>query len=92
MESIYSLLAFVLDFLLEVLMKEHKKKHSNEEYVVQIDWWWCRSFQVDIAVGTLSKISFYVKHGDLDVSNVRFLVLDEADDLMKNDERNEILT
>eukprot|EP00922_Rhytidocystis_sp_ex-Travisia-forbesii_P040902 GHVS01061062.1.p1 GENE.GHVS01061062.1~~GHVS01061062.1.p1 ORF type:complete len:684 (-),score=96.14 GHVS01061062.1:114-2165(-) len=45
---------------------------------------------VDICVGTLSKVVDYVRKGKLDLSALKFLVLDEADDLMKNDDRKDI--
>eukprot|EP00397_Hematodinium_sp_SG-2012_P004240 GEMP01004251.1.p1 GENE.GEMP01004251.1~~GEMP01004251.1.p1 ORF type:complete len:866 (+),score=200.41 GEMP01004251.1:690-3287(+) len=45
---------------------------------------------VDICVGTLQKTMDYVRRGKLDVSQIKFLVLDEADDLQKKDDRNEI--
>merc|ERR1719356_2004210 len=45
---------------------------------------------VDITVGTLQKTMDYVRRGKLDVSQIKFLVLDEADDLQKKDERGEI--
>jgi len=45
---------------------------------------------VDVIVGTLQKTMDYVKRGQLDVSQVKFLVLDEADDLQKKDDRKEI--
>jgi len=45
---------------------------------------------VDICVGTLMKTMDYVRRGQLDVSGLKFLVLDEADDLMKNDDRRDI--
>jgi len=45
---------------------------------------------VDIAVGTLQKIMDYVRRGKLDVTQIKFLVLDEADDLQKKDDRKEI--
>merc|ERR1719215_2527401 len=45
---------------------------------------------VDIAVGTLPKIMDYVKRGKLDVSHIKFLVLDEADDLQKKDDKKDI--
>jgi len=40
----------------------------------------------DICVGTLQQTMKYVKNGKLDVSHIKFLVLDEADDLQKKDE------
>ncbi|CAK0796045.1 unnamed protein product, partial [Prorocentrum cordatum] len=45
---------------------------------------------VDICVGTLQKTMDYVRRGKLDVSQIKFLVLDEADDLQKKDDRKEI--
>merc|ERR1719245_1869171 len=45
---------------------------------------------VEICVGTLPKIMDYVRRGKLDVSQIKFLVLDEADDLQKKDDRKEI--
>lgn len=45
---------------------------------------------VDICVGTLQKIMDHVRRGKIDLSSVKFLVLDEADDLQKKDERNDI--
>ncbi|CAD7927747.1 unnamed protein product [Amoebophrya sp. A25] len=45
---------------------------------------------VDICVGTLQKTLDHVRRGKLDVSQVKFLVLDEADDLQKKDDRKEI--
>lgn len=45
---------------------------------------------VDICVGTLQKVMDYVRRGKLDVSQIKFLVLDEADDLQKKDDRKEI--
>merc|ERR1719161_1360743 len=45
---------------------------------------------VDVTVGTLQKTMDYVRRGKLDVSQIKFLVLDEADDLQKKDDRKEI--
>merc|ERR1719356_2242441 len=45
---------------------------------------------VDICVGTLQKTMDYVRRSKLDVSQMKFLVLDEADDLQKKDDRKEI--
>merc|ERR1719191_224702 len=45
---------------------------------------------VDICVGTLQKTMDYVGRGKLEVDQVKFLVLDEADDLQKKDDRKEI--
>mmetsp|Transcript_97582 Transcript_97582/g.300820 ORF Transcript_97582/g.300820 Transcript_97582/m.300820 type:complete len:866 (-) Transcript_97582:52-2649(-) len=45
---------------------------------------------VDICVGTLQKTMDYVRRSKLDVSQIKFLVLDEADDLQKKDDRKEI--
>merc|ERR1719355_190600 len=45
---------------------------------------------VDICVGTLQKTMDHVRRGKLDVTQIKFLVLDEADDLQKKDERGEI--
>jgi len=45
---------------------------------------------VDICVGTLQKFMDYVRRGKLDVSMIKFLVLDEADDLQKKDDRKDI--
>mmetsp|Transcript_35620 Transcript_35620/g.81633 ORF Transcript_35620/g.81633 Transcript_35620/m.81633 type:complete len:872 (+) Transcript_35620:48-2663(+) len=45
---------------------------------------------VDICVGTLQKMMQFVRSGKLDLSQVKFLVLDEADDLQKKDDRKEI--
>lgn len=45
---------------------------------------------VDICVGTLQKVMDYVRRGKLDVTQLKFLVLDEADDLQKKDDRKEI--
>eukprot|EP00928_Gymnodinium_smaydae_P004896 TRINITY_DN11678_c0_g6_i1.p1 TRINITY_DN11678_c0_g6~~TRINITY_DN11678_c0_g6_i1.p1 ORF type:complete len:830 (+),score=156.64 TRINITY_DN11678_c0_g6_i1:114-2492(+) len=44
----------------------------------------------DICVGTLQKTADLMRRGKLDVSHVRFFVLDEADDLQKKDERRDI--
>eukprot|EP00930_Biecheleria_cincta_P098189 TRINITY_DN89871_c0_g1_i1.p1 TRINITY_DN89871_c0_g1~~TRINITY_DN89871_c0_g1_i1.p1 ORF type:complete len:864 (-),score=201.99 TRINITY_DN89871_c0_g1_i1:154-2745(-) len=45
---------------------------------------------VDIVVGTLPKLMDFVRRGKLDVTQLKFLVLDEADDLQKKDDRKEI--
>lgn len=45
---------------------------------------------VDICVGTLQKVMDYVKRSKLDLSQINFLVLDEADDLQKKDEKKDI--
>merc|ERR1719162_1417551 len=45
---------------------------------------------VDVVVGTLQKVMDYVRRGKLDVSQIKFLVLDEADDLQKKDDRKDI--
>eukprot|EP01071_Lankesteria_metandrocarpae_P004207 Lankesteria_metandrocarpae@DN3428_c2_g1_i3.p1 len=45
---------------------------------------------VDICVGTMQRIMDFVRKGKLDVSNLKFFVLDEADDLMRNDDRKDI--
>eukprot|EP00923_Selenidium_pygospionis_P039667 GHVN01068889.1.p1 GENE.GHVN01068889.1~~GHVN01068889.1.p1 ORF type:complete len:780 (+),score=115.74 GHVN01068889.1:303-2342(+) len=45
---------------------------------------------VDIAVGTLMRIMDFVRKGQLDISHLKFFVLDEADELMKNDDRKDI--
>lgn len=45
---------------------------------------------VDICVGTLQKTMDYVRRGKLDVNQIKFLVMDEADDLQKKDDRKEI--
>jgi len=45
---------------------------------------------VDIVVGTLQKVMDFVRRGKLDVTKIKFLVLDEADDLQKKDERGDI--
>merc|ERR1719356_2359336 len=45
---------------------------------------------VDICVGTLQKTMDYVRSGKLEMSQIKFLVLDEADDLQKKDDRKEI--
>ncbi|CAJ1334724.1 unnamed protein product, partial [Effrenium voratum] len=45
---------------------------------------------VDIVVGTLQKLMDYVRRGKLDVTHLKFLVLDEADDLQKKDDRKDI--
>merc|ERR1719215_2211319 len=45
---------------------------------------------VDIAVGTLPKIMDYIRRGKLDISHIKFLVLDEADDLQKKDDKKEL--
>jgi ATP-dependent RNA helicase DDX1 len=45
---------------------------------------------VDICVGTLQKMMDHIRRGKIDVSKVKFLVLDEADDLQKKDDRNDI--
>mmetsp|Transcript_19073 Transcript_19073/g.43313 ORF Transcript_19073/g.43313 Transcript_19073/m.43313 type:complete len:841 (-) Transcript_19073:149-2671(-) len=45
---------------------------------------------VDICVGTLQKTMDWIRRGALDVTQIKFLVLDEADDLQKKDERKEI--
>eukprot|EP01054_Gregarina_sp_Poly1_P005909 Gregarina_sp_Poly_1__5908@NODE_310_length_9629_cov_213_427526_g267_i0_p2_GENE_NODE_310_length_9629_cov_213_427526_g267_i0NODE_310_length_9629_cov_213_427526_g267_i0_p2_ORF_typecomplete_len759_score107_28DEAD/PF00270_29/2_3e41DEAD/PF00270_29/1_6e03Helicase_C/PF00271_31/2_8e21SPRY/PF00622_28/4_2e21ResIII/PF04851_15/0_67ResIII/PF04851_15/0_00034ERCC3_RAD25_C/PF16203_5/3_2e05UTP25/PF06862_12/6_7e02UTP25/PF06862_12/0_11_NODE_310_length_9629_cov_213_427526_g267_i01342410 len=44
----------------------------------------------DIVVGTLQKVSQWESKRELSLANLRFLVLDEADDLIKNDERSSI--
>eukprot|EP00971_Amphidinium_carterae_P157432 3121157-Amphidinium_carterae.1 len=44
---------------------------------------------VDICVGTLQKMMQFVRSGKLDLSQVKFLVLDEADDLQKKDDRKD---
>uniref|UniRef100_A0A0G4F4K4 DEAD box protein 1 n=1 Tax=Chromera velia CCMP2878 TaxID=1169474 RepID=A0A0G4F4K4_9ALVE len=49
-------------------------------------------YGVDVVVGTLSKVMEHVSRQRLDLSALRFLVLDEADDLMKNDDRKQIPT
>lgn len=43
---------------------------------------------IDICVGTLQKTMDYVRRGKLDVTQIKFLVLDEADDLKKKDDAN----
>lgn len=45
---------------------------------------------VDIVVGTLQKTADLVRRNKMDVSQVRFLVLDEADDLQKKDDKGDI--
>merc|ERR1719171_1659506 len=45
---------------------------------------------VDIVVGTLQKVMDYIRRGKLDVTQLKFLVLDEADDLQKKDDRGDI--
>lgn len=45
---------------------------------------------VDICVGTMQKMMDYVRRGKMDLSQLKFLVLDEADDLQKKDDRKEI--
>mmetsp|Transcript_175329 Transcript_175329/g.562407 ORF Transcript_175329/g.562407 Transcript_175329/m.562407 type:complete len:830 (-) Transcript_175329:90-2579(-) len=45
---------------------------------------------VDIVVGTLPKVMDYVKRGKLDVSHIKFFVLDEADDLQKKDDKKDL--
>jgi len=45
---------------------------------------------LDICVGTLHKTMDFVRRGNLDVTQIKFLVLDEADDLQKKDERKDI--
>jgi len=45
---------------------------------------------VDICVGTLQKVMDHVRRGKIDVTRIKFLVLDEADDLQKKDERKDI--
>eukprot|EP00416_Gambierdiscus_australes_P015502 CAMPEP_0171072016 /NCGR_PEP_ID=MMETSP0766_2-20121228/10622_1 /TAXON_ID=439317 /ORGANISM="Gambierdiscus australes, Strain CAWD 149" /LENGTH=873 /DNA_ID=CAMNT_0011528575 /DNA_START=17 /DNA_END=2638 /DNA_ORIENTATION=+ len=45
---------------------------------------------VDICVGTLQKTMDYVRRSKLDVTEIKFLVLDEADDLQKKDDRKDI--
>lgn len=45
---------------------------------------------VDICVGTLQKTMDHVRRGKLELSQVKFLVLDEADDLQKKDDRKDI--
>lgn len=45
---------------------------------------------VDIVVGTQQKVMDFVRRGKLDVTQLKFLVLDEADDLQKKDDRKEI--
>eukprot|EP00921_Rhytidocystis_pertsovi_P022555 GHVQ01036009.1.p1 GENE.GHVQ01036009.1~~GHVQ01036009.1.p1 ORF type:complete len:801 (+),score=146.66 GHVQ01036009.1:663-3065(+) len=45
---------------------------------------------VDIAVGTVSKVMDYIRRRELDVGGLKFLILDEADDLMKNDDKKDI--
>lgn len=44
----------------------------------------------DIVVGTLQKTLDHVRKGKLDVSQIKFLVLDEADDLQKKDDKKEL--
>jgi ATP-dependent RNA helicase DDX1 len=46
---------------------------------------------VDILVGTMGKLSGLVKSGALDLSNIRFFVLDEADRLLSNDSLEAVL-
>jgi len=41
---------------------------------------------IDICVGTLQKTMDHVRRGKLDVTQIKFLVLDEADDLQKKDD------
>lgn len=45
---------------------------------------------VDICVGTLQKTMDHVRRGKLELSQIKFLVLDEADDLQKKDDRKDI--
>lgn len=45
---------------------------------------------VDVVVGTLPKISQLIRCGELRLNRLRFLILDEADDLIKNDLKNTI--
>mmetsp|Transcript_23355 Transcript_23355/g.73949 ORF Transcript_23355/g.73949 Transcript_23355/m.73949 type:complete len:837 (-) Transcript_23355:177-2687(-) len=45
---------------------------------------------LDICVGTLHKTMDFVRRGALDVTQIKFLVLDEADDLQKKDDRKDI--
>merc|ERR1719343_510302 len=45
---------------------------------------------IDICVGTLQKTMDFVRRGKLDVSQIKFLVLDEADDLQKKDDRKDL--
>jgi len=45
---------------------------------------------VDICVGTLPKTLDWIRKGKLDISRIKFLVLDEADDLQKKDDKKEI--
>mmetsp|Transcript_59261 Transcript_59261/g.132974 ORF Transcript_59261/g.132974 Transcript_59261/m.132974 type:complete len:819 (+) Transcript_59261:88-2544(+) len=45
---------------------------------------------VDICVGTLQKTMDLCRRGKLDVSQVKFFVLDEADDLQKKDDRGDL--
>jgi len=46
---------------------------------------------LDIVVGTLQKTMDFVRRETLDVTQVKFLVLDEADDLQKKDDRGDLL-
>eukprot|EP00930_Biecheleria_cincta_P028728 TRINITY_DN20036_c0_g2_i1.p1 TRINITY_DN20036_c0_g2~~TRINITY_DN20036_c0_g2_i1.p1 ORF type:complete len:850 (-),score=175.02 TRINITY_DN20036_c0_g2_i1:105-2654(-) len=45
---------------------------------------------VDICVGTLQKLMDFIRRGKLEVAQLKFLVLDEADDLQKKDDRKDI--
>jgi len=45
---------------------------------------------LDICVGTLHKTMDFVRRGSLDVTQIKFLVLDEADDLQKKDDDKKI--
>eukprot|EP00929_Paragymnodinium_shiwhaense_P000883 TRINITY_DN101089_c0_g1_i1.p1 TRINITY_DN101089_c0_g1~~TRINITY_DN101089_c0_g1_i1.p1 ORF type:complete len:833 (-),score=257.16 TRINITY_DN101089_c0_g1_i1:120-2618(-) len=45
---------------------------------------------VDICVGTLQKTMDHLRKNNLSVTDTRFLVLDEADDLQKKDEKGDI--
>lgn len=44
---------------------------------------------VDICVGTLHKTMDWIRRGKLDISHVKFIVLDEADDLQKKDDKKD---
>jgi len=45
---------------------------------------------LDICVGTLNKVMDLIRRGHLDVTQIKFLVLDEADDLQKKDDKNSL--
>ena len=45
---------------------------------------------VDIVVGTLQKVMDYIRRGKLDVTQLKFLVLDEADDYVFSNSKLEL--